>query len=195
MERERPAACRERISRCGFTLVELAVVMALIGLTATVAGVYLSSQETVLRTTVRNLRFDLEQAKQEAVAKNAAVFVDFPEDLPPLDCNGDGAIDGKDRCYAIYRDTDGTDGFDSATGDILLKAGLLDPSIVLLRADRLSFLPSGTSSPGAIELKIAGKADNCPIACGQTCEERDTCYLLTVNQVGRIKEECVYCSQ
>jgi len=54
---------------CGMTLIELLIVLAVIGLTASIAGVYISSGNTQVRTTLRNLRFDLVQAKAGGISQ------------------------------------------------------------------------------------------------------------------------------
>ena len=51
----------------GFSLVELTIVLALIGLSSTLAAVSMSSNDAKLRSFARDLRFNLEKAKHEAL--------------------------------------------------------------------------------------------------------------------------------
>ena len=176
----------------GMTLIEVMIVMAIVGLAAGMAGVYISSGDTQLRTTLRNLQFDLEQAKQEAVTRNTDVTVDFPEDLPALDCNGDGSINEKDICYVMYEDRDGVPGF-SVNQDRELKRGPIDQSIQLPQSQRLSFSPVGSSDPATIQITTAVRNENCQSSC------LGSSYVLTINHVGRIhvggkQEGCVDCA-
>ena len=83
----------------GFSLIELMIVLALIGITTGVGAVYIGSNETELRKFARNVRFDLERAKQEAVARKDTVYLELSYDPPSIDCNDDGSINTKDQCY------------------------------------------------------------------------------------------------
>ena len=73
-------------------MVELMIVLALIGVTTGVGAVYISSGETELRKFTRNVRFDLERAKQEAVARKDTVHLELSYDPPSIDCDEDGSI-------------------------------------------------------------------------------------------------------
>ncbi len=94
------------LTKTGFTLIEMAVAMSLIALTASVAVVYVSSSDTDLRRQVRALRYDLEMAKHEAVSRNATVGISYSYYTWGVDCNGDGAVTSEDYCYVIYEDMD-----------------------------------------------------------------------------------------
>ena len=96
------------LKSAGFTLIELAIVMTLVALTSTVATVYISGSDNQLRNVVRNLRFDLERAKNEAVTRNTTVFVAHSWYSWGIDCNDDGAVTSEDYCYVIYEDHDGS---------------------------------------------------------------------------------------
>ncbi|HEU18971.1 MAG TPA: prepilin-type N-terminal cleavage/methylation domain-containing protein [Deltaproteobacteria bacterium] len=67
------------MSRHGFTLIELIIVMALIGIMAGIATPLFNSymKDERLRESVRNLKSDMELAKIRAVRANARVAVTF----------------------------------------------------------------------------------------------------------------------
>ena len=100
----------------GVTLVEMAVVMAVVGTLTALSALYVTSGDSALRSTLQQFRFDLEAAKAEAVSRKADVYVDFVE-TPWLDCNEDDVLGPEDRCYVLFLDLDDDDLFTPGTGE------------------------------------------------------------------------------
>ena len=172
----------------GMTLIELMIVLAIVGMTATMAGVYVSSGETNLRTTLKNMHFDLEQAKQAAITRNAEVYVDQMTD---------------DGGYTICEDRDDIPGclYDSENpdSDIEIKKTVLGSSLSVHLVEPtvfqpISFKPIGSCDPAtAVQIRTLSRNTNCEGGCLQTS------YRLEVNRVCRInigekQEECTVCS-
>lgn len=180
-------------SRGGFSLVELMVVLALIGITSTIAAVSLSSNDAMLRAATSDFRLSLEKAKQEALARGVPVGVEF-YDPATIDCNGDGQVNDRDRCYVVYADQDGVDGFNPAQ-DLALALPPVPSSLVLSDTANLLFSPFGGSRAAQMEMKTAFRTD------GHQCTSRCmmVSYPVRVNHVGRIEigekeETCAECS-
>lgn len=177
----------------GFSLVELMVVLALIGITSTVAAVSLSSNDARLRAAASDFRLSLEKAKQEALARGIPVGVAF-YDPSPFDCNGDGQANEGDRCYIVYAEQDGLDGFD-ADKDLQLSRTSLPASLALSNTTTLRFSPFGGSQAASMEMKTAFRTD--VHACTSRC--MSVSYPIRINHVGRIEigekeETCASCS-
>lgn len=177
----------------GFSLVELMVVLALIGITSTIAAVSLSSNDATLRSFARDFRFSLEKAKQEALARSLPVGVAF-YDPATIDCNGDGEANDRDRCYVVYAEQDGVDGFNPAQ-DLALDRPPIPSSLVLANTTDLRFSPFGGSRAAALEMKTAFRTDY--HQCASKC--MTISYPVRVNHVGRIEigekeETCADCS-
>ena len=71
----------------GFTLVELMVVLAILGILGAAVGVYINTSDAKLRSFSFNLGNRFKQAKFEAIKNGFNVYMDF-------DLNNDAAIDG-----------------------------------------------------------------------------------------------------
>lgn len=178
----------------GFSLIELMVVLALIGITASVAAVSLSSNDAKLRSFARDFRFNIEKAKQEALARNQPVSVAFFNTTPGFDCNDDGQVNEKDRCYVLYVDRDGTEGFNHLA-DEEIKAQAIPSSLFLASATRLQFSPFGGSLSAGMDLKSAIRTDY--RRCASQC--LTVSYPVSINhvartQIGQKVETCVDCS-
>ena len=192
----------------GFSLVELMIVLALIGLSSTLSAVSLSSNDAKLRSFARDLRFNLEKAKHEALASPPAlsasaptpvVFVEFFNEAPSFDCDGDGEVNAKDRCYVLYLDRDGVEGFDPGadpkTTDQLIKQVMLPSSMLLSGGAQLEFSPFGGCQAAELEAKTWVRTDY--RQCASRCLYIS--YLVTVHRVGRIQigekdETCASCT-
>ena len=154
------------MNRNGFSLVEVAVVLALIGITATVAAVSVRSGDAQLRSQVREVRYGLEKAKQEAIARGRNVYVEFfdspfvhcrKEDEEFYPCAGPGVT-----CCALYADTsygaEHRGGFDPEHHEIVecleLPAGRIalvaDPPV-------LRFSPFGGSERVQVEMSTEAR--------------------------------------
>lgn len=171
----------------GFSLVELMIVLALIGLTTGVGAVYISSNETELRKFTRNVRFDLERAKHEAVSRKDTVRLELSYDPPSIDCDDDGAVTNKDQCYVIYEDLNGDGQYTPATNE-KIKAEFASSRIRLINEEgtgglAFSFTPTGESRAKEVEIKAAvqTKESCCPSGCMAVS------YPLSVTHVGRIR--------
>lgn len=155
------------MNRRGFSLIELAVVLALIGITATVAGVSLSSGDAELRTKVRDVRFALEKAKQESLARGRNVYVEFFDGPYAFDCNRDGLVNEKDLCSG-YRDAccvlyadrwpdeENAGGYDAEKHEIV-DCLELPVQLELSDAGVLRFSPFGGSRAVEVEMSAAGR--------------------------------------
>ena len=168
-------------------MVELMVVLALIGVTTTVGAVYMSSGETELRKFARNVRFDLESAKQEAVARKDTVGLELSYDPPSIDCDEDGSITTKDQCYVLYEDLNG-DGKYTAGSNEKIKMEVVSSTVQFINeegAGGLAFLftPTGESRWRDVKIMAAGRVkESC---CSSSCMAIS--YPLTVSHVGRIR--------
>jgi prepilin-type N-terminal cleavage/methylation domain-containing protein len=171
----------------GFSLVELMVVLALIGITAGIGAVYMSSGETELRTFTRNVRFDLERAKQEAVARKDTIGLELSYDPPSIDCDDDGSITTKDQCYVLYEDRNG-DGQYTPAANEKIKVELVSSTIRFINEEGVGgltflFTPTGESRARDVEIMAAGRVqESC---CSSGCMAIS--YPLTVSHVGRIR--------
>jgi prepilin-type N-terminal cleavage/methylation domain-containing protein len=184
-----------RNATSGFSLVELMVVLALIGITTGVGAVYMSSGETELKKFTRNLRFDLERAKQEAVARKDTIHLELSYDPPSVDCNDDGAIDTKDQCYVLYEDLNG-DGQYTPGANEKIKAEQVSSTVRFINDEGAGglaffFTPTGESRAKDVEVKAACLVkESC---CTSRCMAIS--YPLKVSHVGRVfvdrqKEGC-----
>jgi len=171
----------------GFSLVELMIVLALIGVTTGVGAVYIGSGETELRKFTRNVRFDLERAKHEAVARTNTVYLELSYDPPSIDCNDDGAIDTKDQCYVLYEDRN-ADGQYTPSSNEKIKSGHASETISFINEEGVGgleffFTPTGESRSKDVEIKAAvGTKESC---CLSRCMA--VSYPLTVSHVGRVR--------
>jgi len=188
--------------KCGFTLIEAAIVLAVIGIMSTIAAVYISSSDTELRKFVLNLRFDMEGAKLQALTRNAMVHVSSSFTSAGLDCNGDTLVNEQDRCYVIYQDLDGngqyTPGLDPPEE---IKKESVDPSLSFVDlegAGDVWFSPLGESQNRNIEIRAAIRSDS------DLCSDRCIVYAypFAISGVGRISvgektethADCTVCS-
>ena len=171
----------------GFSLIELMIVLALIGITTGVGAVYIGSNETELRKFARNVRFDLERAKQEAVARKDTVYLELSYDPPSIDCNDDGSINTKDQCYVIYEDRNGDGQYTPASNE-KIKAEHASSTIGFINEEGVGgleffFTPTGESRAKDVEIKAAVHTkESC---CLSRCMA--VSYPLTVSHVGRIR--------
>jgi hypothetical protein len=165
------------------------IVLALIGFTTAVGAVYISSSETELRKFTRNVRFDLERAKHEAVARKDTVLVELSYDPPSIDCDDDGMITSKDLCYMIYEDLNGDNQYNPASNE-KIKAEMASATIKFINEEGVGgllffFTPTGESLAKDVEIKAAVqvKESCCPGECMAVS------YPLSVSHVGRVRVE------
>ncbi len=176
----------ERNGIRGFSLVEMMVVLALIGVTTGVGAVYIGSNETELRKFTRNVRFDMERAKQEAVSRKEAIHLDLSYDPPSIDCNEDSALTAEDQCYVLYEDLNGDDQYTSAADD-KIKIEMASKKIRFINDEGVGglaffFTPTGESRAREVEIKAAVPVkESC---CISRCMA--VSYPLEVSHVGRV---------
>ena len=167
-------------------MVELMIVLALIGMTTGVGAVYMSSGETELKKFTRNVRFDLERAKQEAVARKDTIYLEISYDPPSIDCDEDGSITAKDQCYVLYEDRNG-DGQYTPGANEKIKAEQASSTVQFINDEGAGglaffFTPTGESRSMDVEIKAAGRVkESC---CSSRCMAIS--YPLKVSHVGRI---------
>jgi prepilin-type N-terminal cleavage/methylation domain-containing protein len=176
-----------RIGAGGFSLVELLIVLALIGITTGVGAVYIGSSDTELRKFTRNVRFDLERAKQEAVARKDTVFLELSYDPPSIDCDEDGSVTLKDQCYVLYEDMDGNGQFTSGV-DGKIKVEKASSTVRFINEEGVGgltffFTPTGESRAKQVDVKAAVPAEEA--CCATRCMA--VSYRLEVSHVGRIR--------
>ena len=175
-----------RNATSGFSLIELMIVLALIGMTTGVGAVYMSSGETELKKFTRNVRFDLERAKQEAVARKDTIYLEISYDPPSIDCDEDGSITAKDQCYVVYEDLNG-DGQYTPGANEKIKVQQASSTVKFINdagAGGLAFFftPTGESRWRDVEIMAAGRVDES--CCSSRCMAIS--YPLEVSHVGRI---------
>jgi hypothetical protein len=152
------------------------------------AGVYMSAGETELRSTLRGLHLDLEQAKQEALSRNAIVYVDQMRSGPG---------------YILCEDRDGITGCicgsQSPNSDKEIKQQKISNPVISIhfveptQFQPLSVSPMGSCDPAiTIEMTSVVRNENCVDGC------LETSYLLDINHVCRVhigekQESCVAC--
>jgi prepilin-type N-terminal cleavage/methylation domain-containing protein len=171
----------------GFSLVELLVVLALIGITTAVGAVYIGSGDTELRKFARNVRFDLERAKQEAVARKGTVFLEISYDPPSIDCNEDGAVTLNDQCYVIYEDLNGDGQYNPGTNE-RIKVERASSTVRFINEEGaggllFTFSPIGESAAREVEIKASVQVE--ASCCVSRCMA--VSYPLSVSHVGRIR--------
>lgn len=180
-------ARRERKASSGFSLVELMIVLALIGITTGVGAVYIGASDTELRKFTRNVRFDLERAKQEAVARKDIIYLELSYDPPSIDCDEDGSITNKDQCYVLYEDLD-ADGQYTPASNEKIKLEQASSTIRFINEEGVGgltffFSPTGESRAKEVEIKAAVQTkESC---CSTRCMA--VSYPLEVSHVGRIR--------
>jgi prepilin-type N-terminal cleavage/methylation domain-containing protein len=88
--------------RQGFSLIELLIVIAILGILGAAVGVYINTADAKLRSVAFNMGSRFKQAKFEAIKNGFNVYLDF-------DLNNDAAIDGNG--FTIWVDVDGNGGW------------------------------------------------------------------------------------
>lgn len=112
----------------GFSLVELLVVVAILGVLAAMVGVYINNDDARLRSFTFNLASRFKQAKFEAMKRGLDVCLDFdPEEDGVIDSyalwvnnNPDVSPVAYDRWVLAADDTNGNLVCDTAEGDCLI---------------------------------------------------------------------------
>lgn len=97
----------------GFSLIELMVVLAILGILAAAVGVYINNDDARLRSFVFNLGSRFRQAKFEAMKRGVDVYLDF-------DFDGNGAI----NTYTLWGDNNGDGDYVVADGDFMIGASV-----------------------------------------------------------------------
>lgn len=120
----------------GFSLIELIIVIAILGTLLGIASYSWSRyrDNTNLRTAVRELQTDLEQAKEKARAENKTYEITFTENAPTYVITADGVTQTKS--------------LSTIAPDLLVES-------TSFNQEKVSFLPRGTlgSNTGRIIVK------------------------------------------
>lgn len=115
----------------GFSLVELMVVVAILGILAAAVGMNMNTSGTKLRSFAFNLGSRFKQAKFEAIKRGRDVYIDF--DRSPDDDLVDNGftmwvdVDG-DETYDPWVDTDADGICDEGEGDCLIGEEVVFPN-------------------------------------------------------------------
>jgi prepilin-type N-terminal cleavage/methylation domain-containing protein len=97
----------------GFSLIELMIVVAILGILGAAVGVYINTSQAKLKSAAFNMGTRFKQAKFEAIklGRNVYLDFDFDNDAAPgngftiwVDINGDAAYDTDDGDYKIGED-------------------------------------------------------------------------------------------
>jgi prepilin-type N-terminal cleavage/methylation domain-containing protein len=101
---------RVRGGSAGFSLIELMIVVAILGILAVAVGVHINSTNTRLKTFVFNTKALFNQARFEAIKRSRNVYLDFDFNAPA----------GLDSGFTIWVDENGNEDFDAA-GDVIVE--------------------------------------------------------------------------
>jgi hypothetical protein len=163
------------------------IVLALIGVTTGVGAVYIGSNETELRKFTRNVRFDLERAKAEAVARRDTVHLELSYDPPTVDCNDDGSVTDEDLCYVLYEDLNGDGQYTSGSNE-KIKAEMASSTIKFVNEEGpggLAFFFTPTGEARARDVAIMAALETRESCCSSGC--MTVSYPIEVSHVGRIR--------
>jgi prepilin-type N-terminal cleavage/methylation domain-containing protein len=199
MKKISPRKGKSALGRQGFSLIELLIVIAILGILAAAVGVYINTSDTKLRSFAFNMGSRFKQAKFEAIKNGFNVYMDFDfdnNDVPNngftiwVDRNGDAAYDTDDDDYKIGDDVafmPGVEIYDATDGTIT--GGPPDedgaPSSSANIGDGVSdlkirFTPGGAADNASVYLYaprvVAGGKE---VAAGP--------WAIVVNTVGRIR--------
>lgn len=108
------------LSPRGFSLVELMVVVAILGILAAAVGMYVNTAGTKLRSFAFNLGSRFKQAKFEAIKRGRDVYIDF-------DFDDDGLVDNGFTMWVDENNDDNED-YDEADGDSLIGEAVVFPN-------------------------------------------------------------------
>jgi len=101
------------LGRRGFSLLELLIVVAILGILSVAVGVYINSNQAKLRNSVFNLSAQFRKAKFEAIKRNSNVYMDFD-----FDNDGDPLNDNGFTIWQDNTDDPNYDSWDPATNDL-----------------------------------------------------------------------------
>jgi prepilin-type N-terminal cleavage/methylation domain-containing protein len=108
---------RASIGGQGFSLVELLVVVAILGILSIAVGVNINSAKTKLKTFVFNTKTRFNQARFEAIKRSRDVYLEFHLNMDDV---GYSKTAPPDNGYTIWVDEDGCGEYDVAFGDSII---------------------------------------------------------------------------
>ena len=112
-------SARGHLGSRGFSLIELMIVIAILGILGAAVGVYINSADAKLKAYAFNFGSRFKQAKFEAIKRGHDVYLDF-------DLDDDGVVDNGYALWVDNNDDTVYDEWDPAFNDTVVANGVCD---------------------------------------------------------------------
>jgi prepilin-type N-terminal cleavage/methylation domain-containing protein len=134
---------RVRGGSAGFSLIELMIVVAILGILAVAVGVHINSTNTRLKTFVFNTKALFNQARFEAIKRSRNVYLDFDIDHDTVINNG----------FTIWVDQKGDgDPYDPGDGDVIIETVVFPANGPEIYCATCASGGPGTDGPGTSDI-------------------------------------------